>query len=83
MVAKRVIVRIDYELHSPFASFQKTDQDKCGSEQVRLRVLDMTCSEPQDVAAGQFLLGRKLTLISAPAGFGKTTLVSEWVHLLL
>jgi LuxR family maltose regulon positive regulatory protein len=24
--------------------------------------------------------GRKLTLISAPAGFGKTTLVSEWVH---
>ena len=25
-------------------------------------------------------LQRKLTLISAPAGFGKTTLVSEWVH---
>jgi LuxR family maltose regulon positive regulatory protein len=24
--------------------------------------------------------GRKLTLISAPAGFGKTTLVSEWIH---
>jgi LuxR family maltose regulon positive regulatory protein len=23
--------------------------------------------------------GRKLTLISAPAGFGKSTLVSEWV----
>src|SRR3989337_2179408 len=23
--------------------------------------------------------GRKLTIISAPAGFGKTTLVSEWV----
>lgn len=24
-------------------------------------------------------LGRKLTLVSAPAGFGKTTLVSEWL----
>ena len=24
-------------------------------------------------------LDRKLTLVSAPAGFGKTTLVSEWV----
>ncbi|MCL4393373.1 MAG: hypothetical protein M1482_00890 [Chloroflexi bacterium] len=26
--------------------------------------------------------GRALTLISAPAGFGKTTCASEWVHLL-
>jgi len=26
-------------------------------------------------------LHRKLTLISAPAGFGKTTLVSEWVQM--
>ena len=25
-------------------------------------------------------LGRKLTLVSASAGFGKTTLLSEWVH---
>jgi len=25
-------------------------------------------------------LSRKLTLVSAPAGFGKTTLVSEWVN---
>jgi LuxR family maltose regulon positive regulatory protein len=24
--------------------------------------------------------GRKLTLVSAPAGFGKTTLLSEWIH---
>ena len=24
-------------------------------------------------------MGRKLTLISASAGFGKTTLVSEWI----
>jgi LuxR family maltose regulon positive regulatory protein len=27
---------------------------------------------------GEFL--RKLTLVSAPAGYGKTTLVSEWLH---
>jgi ATP/maltotriose-dependent transcriptional regulator MalT len=25
-------------------------------------------------------LGRKLTLVSALAGFGKTTLLSEWIH---
>ena len=27
-------------------------------------------------AAGQ----RKLTLVSAPAGYGKTTLISNWLH---
>ncbi|MDY7075980.1 MAG: hypothetical protein SXV54_03550, partial [Chloroflexota bacterium] len=27
-------------------------------------------------------LHRNLTLVSAPAGFGKTTCVSEWVHAL-
>ena len=32
--------------------------------------------EQLDVGLG----GSKLTLVSAPAGFGKTTLVSEWVH---
>jgi LuxR family maltose regulon positive regulatory protein len=25
-------------------------------------------------------LGRKLTLVSAPAGFGKTTLVADWLR---
>ncbi|MBE9472386.1 MAG: hypothetical protein IMY75_09800, partial [Chloroflexi bacterium] len=28
-------------------------------------------------------LHRKLTLVSAPAGFGKTTLLSEWVNQIL
>jgi hypothetical protein len=55
IVAQDVMVRIDYESHSPFASLQKTDQDQCGSDQVRFGVLDITCSEPQDMAAGQFL----------------------------
>jgi len=27
-------------------------------------------------------IGRKLTLVSAPAGFGKTTLISEWIAVL-
>jgi hypothetical protein len=33
---------------------------------------------PERLNAG-LIAGCKLTLISAPAGFGKTTLVSEWV----
>jgi LuxR family maltose regulon positive regulatory protein len=28
-------------------------------------------------------LGRRLTLVSAPAGFGKTTLIASWLHRLL
>lgn len=36
---------------------------------------------PPDPTAGRRLrLGYKLTLVSAPAGFGKTTLVSDWLH---
>ncbi len=36
-------------------------------------------SRPRLIAQLNESLHRKLTLISAPAGFGKTTLVSEWV----
>ncbi|NJN99989.1 MAG: hypothetical protein HC875_40710 [Anaerolineales bacterium] len=40
-------------------------------------------SRPRLVARlSQGLTERKLTLIAAPTGFGKTTLVSEWLHLL-
>lgn len=35
---------------------------------------------PRLVARLDAALHHKLTLISAPAGFGKTTLLSEWVH---
>ena len=35
-------------------------------------------SRPRLIARLNAGLHRKLTLISAPAGFGKTTLVSEW-----
>ncbi len=37
-------------------------------------------SRPRLIAQLNAGLGRKLTLISAPAGFGKTTLLSEWIH---
>jgi LuxR family maltose regulon positive regulatory protein len=37
-------------------------------------------SRPQLTERLNVGLNRKLTLVSAPAGFGKTTLVSEWVH---
>jgi LuxR family maltose regulon positive regulatory protein len=35
-------------------------------------------SQADGPSAGWF--ARKLTLVSAPAGFGKTTLVCEWLH---
>ncbi len=37
-------------------------------------------SRPRLVERLNASLARKLTLISAPAGFGKTTLLNEWVH---
>ena len=37
-------------------------------------------SRPRLIERLNASIRRKLTLISAPAGFGKTTLVSEWVH---
>lgn len=36
----------------------------------RPRLLERLCSQPD----------RRLTLICAPAGFGKTTLLAEWIH---
>jgi hypothetical protein len=62
IVAERVIVRIDHESHSPFAGLQKTDQDKCGSEQVRFGVLQLPSGVtqrshpvPHSLAVEQFL----------------------------
>jgi hypothetical protein len=60
---------IDYELHSPFVNLQthadrlqKTDQDKCGSEQVRFGVLQLPSGVtqrshpvPHSLAVEQFL----------------------------
>jgi len=37
-------------------------------------------SRPRLLERMQAALNHSLTLISAPAGFGKTTLVSDWVH---
>ena len=39
-------------------------------------------SRPQLIERLNAGLDRKLTLVSAPAGFGKTTVVSEWVKAL-
>jgi len=35
---------------------------------------------PEQLEKVDKILERKLLLISAPAGFGKTTLVSEWIE---
>src|SRR6516225_6175695 len=43
------------------------------------RLLPNMVSHPPLIERLNARLQRKLTLISAPAGFGKTTLVSEWV----
>jgi len=48
--------------------------------------LDIPPARPDVVARPRLIeqlnvgLRRKLTLVSAPAGFGKTTLLSEWIH---
>jgi LuxR family maltose regulon positive regulatory protein len=42
--------------------------------------LNATLPTPGAFAPTRGAFARALTLISAPAGFGKTTLVSEWVH---
>ena len=39
-------------------------------------------SRPRLTARMSDGLRRTLTLVSAPAGFGKTTLLSEWIHTL-
>ena len=46
----------------------------------RARPRERVVSRPRLVARLSQALERPLTLVSAPAGFGKTTLVSEWLH---
>jgi hypothetical protein len=66
IVVVRVIVRIDYELRSPFASLQKTDH--C-SEQVRLGVPQSRWPpqrphpDPRSLAVGQLLPGQFLAMV--------------------
>jgi LuxR family transcriptional regulator, maltose regulon positive regulatory protein len=43
------------------------------------RVPSNLIARPQLIKELQTTAGRKLTLISAPAGFGKTTLLGEWI----
>ena len=45
-----------------------------------LRPAHSLVSRPRLLARLNQALTRRLTLVSAPAGFGKTTLLSEWVH---
>lgn len=43
-------------------------------------LLNYMVHRPQLIETLQADFPRKLTLISAPAGFGKTTLISQWLH---
>ncbi len=55
-------------------------------EQILTTKLYIPSTRPEIVPRQRLLeelnqgLHRKLTLISAPAGFGKTTLIAEWIH---
>ncbi len=64
---------------------EKQEQPKSISEPILATKLYIPPPRPKVVLRPRLIerlnegLDRKLTLISAPAGFGKTTLVSEWV----
>jgi LuxR family maltose regulon positive regulatory protein len=47
------------------------------------RMGDVTRPRLINILQAELSENRKLTLVSAPAGYGKTTLVTEWIHSLL
>jgi LuxR family maltose regulon positive regulatory protein len=49
------------------------------TKQFRPHLRKRLVSRPRLVESLNAGLGQKLTLIAAPAGYGKTTLLSEWV----